>query len=390
MEAPLSLTSFDDLSLERLRARRSAKWATHPPDVLPAWVAEMDFRLAPPVREALLEAVERDDCGYPEPRELVGAFVAFAAEHFGWTVEPERLWIVPDVMSAIGSLLGTLTEPNAAVVVNPPIYPPFFGAITELDRRLVEVPLARDGARWILDLDALERAFADGAAAYLLCNPHNPTGRVFGRSELDTVARLADRHGVLVFSDEIHAPLTLPGATFTPYVALGDPAAAHGVTITSASKTWNIAGLKCAVAVAGSDTMGELLTQRLPVSLRHRAGHLGVIASVAAFSRGRPWLAGLLARLDANRRLLGELLERDLPAISYAEPEAGYLAWLDCRELGLGDDPAAVFLERGKVALSPGPPFGGEGKGFARLNFGTSSGLLEEAVRRMTHAVSAL
>ncbi len=382
MEAPLTLDSFENLSPDALRARRSAKWQTHPADVLPAWVAEMDFPLAPPIRAVLLEAIERDDCGYPHPASLGAAFAAFAADRFGWLVDPEQVRCVPDVMSGIAGLLGALTAPGAGVVVNPPVYPPFFTAVAEAGRRVIEAPLAAREGGWELDLDALDSAFSAGAAAYLLCNPHNPTGRVFTREELVGVAELAARHGVVVLSDEIHAPLTLPGATHTPYVALGDEAAAHGLTLASASKAWNIAGLKCAVVVSGS-AAGARLSAKLSPSLRYHAGHLGVLASVAAFTDGGAWLDALLRQLDTNRRRLTSLLESALPDVRYVMPEAGYLAWLDCRGLGLGDDPAAVFLERGRVALSPGPSFGAGGQGFARLNFATSSALLEEAVRRM-------
>ncbi len=289
-------------------------------------------------------------------------------------------------MSAVSGLLAALTPPDAAIVLNPPVYAPFFAAIRESGRRVVEAPLARRDDGWALDLDALEQAFAAGASAYILCNPHNPTGRVFTRTELAGVVDLATKHGVLVLSDEIHAPLTLAGATHAPYVALGEEAAAHGLTLASASKAWNLAGLKCGVVVSGS-AAGAALAAKLPPSLRFHAGHLGVLASVAAFTDGGPWLDALLRQLDANRRRLASLLDDVLPAVRYVMPEGGYLAWLDCRELGLGDDPAAAFLERGRVALSPGPSFGSGGEGFARLNFGTSGALLDEAVRRMATAL---
>jgi cystathionine beta-lyase len=378
---------FESVSLAELRARRSSKWVTHAEDVLPAFVAEMDFPLAPPIKDTLRAAVERDDCGYAHPGGLGEAFAMFAADRFDWSVDPDRVWLVPDVMLGVAGLLAVTTSPGDGVVINQPVYPPFFSAITEAGRRVVNAPLAAGDHGWELDLDALERAFAAGATAYLLCNPHNPTGRVFTRKELEGVARLARRYGVLVLADEIHAPLTLPGSEHTPYVALGDGAADTGLTLSSASKAWNIAGLKCAVVVAGS-AGGVELAEKLPKSLRYHAGHLGVLASLAAFTEGGPWLDALLGRLDANRSLLGDLLRVRLPDVRYVMPEAGYLAWLDCRALGLGDDPSAVFLERGRVALSPGPTFGEEGRGFARLNFGTSSGLLGEAVGRMARALT--
>lgn len=385
MRAPHDV--LGEVSPERLRARRSAKWATHPEDVLPAWVAETDFQLAPAVRLALEEAIANDDCGYAFPAPLGPAFAAFAERRFGWRVEPGRVRLVPDVMSAVAALLHAFAPPGGGVVVTPPVYPPFFSVVGEVGRRLVEAPLAAGPSGWELDLDAIERAFSGGCAAFLLCNPHNPTGLVLGRETLEAVVALAGRYGVLVVADEIHAPLTLPGATHVPYLALGEEAAATGVSLTGSSKAWNVPGLKCGVLVSGSDAMDARLGERLPRSLPFHAGHLGVVASVAAFSDDGVWLDALLDRLDGNRRLLAELLERELPAVAYAPPEAGYLAWLDCRELGLGDDPAATFLERGRVALSPGPTFGTQGRGHARLNFGTSPELLEEIVRRMARAL---
>ncbi len=374
---------FDDLSLELLRRRRSAKWATYPPDVLPAWVAETDFALALPIRETLLEAVSRDDTGYLQASRLGGAFASFAAARFGWEVDPSRVLLVSDVMSAVAELLRLLTGPGEAYAITPPVYPPFFSVAAEVDRRIAEAPLLGADEGWRLDLEGLESAFADGARAFLLCHPHNPTGRSYTREELESVVALAAEHGVTVISDEVHGPMTMPGARHIPYLSLGEEAAAHGVVISSASKAFNVAGLKCAVIVSGSDEMHERLVSGLPKHLPYHTGHFGVLAALAAFEHGGEWLDALNAHLDRNRRALTELLGEHLPQVRYLEPQAGYLAWLDCRELGLGDDPAEAFLERGRVALSPGPTFGESGRGFARLNIGTSRALVEEAVRRM-------
>jgi cystathionine beta-lyase len=374
---------FDDVSLELLRLRHSAKWMKYPHDVLPAWVAETDFALALPIREALLNAVSRDDTGYPDAAKLGASFARFSAARFGWKVDPGCVRLVADVMSAVAELLRALTEPGDGVVVNPPVYRPFFGTTADIGRRVVEVPLLPAAHGWGLDLAGLERAFADGAKAYLLCHPHNPTGRTVPRAELEAIAALAERFGVTVISDEVHAPMTMPGDTHTPYLSVAE----HGVAVSSASKAWNIAGLKCAVIVTGSDAMNETLAARLPESLPYHAGHFGVLATLAAYDHGGEWLDALVRHLDRNRRLLVDLLAEHLPAVGYSPPSAGYLAWLDCRELELGDDPAEAFLERGKVALTGGPTFGEQGRGFARLNFGTSSALLEEAVTRMAAAV---
>jgi cystathionine beta-lyase len=373
---------FDAISLDELRARRSAKWRRYPADVLPAWVAEMDFPLAPPVRDALNAAVASDDTGYADADGLPGAFAGFAAERWGWAVDPESTLLVADVMSGVAELLSALTAPGDRVVLNPPVYPPFFDVVRDTGRAVVEVPLGDDGR---LDLEGLETAFAGGARAYLLCNPHNPTGAVGTPDELRTIGELASRHRVLVLSDEVHAPLTLPGATHTPFLSLGAAAAERGLALVSASKAWNVAGLKCALVVAGSESTAAALG-RLPRHVRFHAGHFGVLAAVAAFGEGGEWLDALVGHLDAQRRRLADLLTSELPEVRYEPPQAGYLAWLDCRELDLGDDPSAVFLERGRVALSPGPLFGAPGRGFARLNFGTSAALLADAVARIATA----
>jgi cystathionine beta-lyase len=246
-------------------------------------------------------------------------------------------------------------------------------------RTLVEVPLTGD---YRLDLDALEQAFAEGVRAYLLCSPHNPSGTVYTREELAALAELAAARDVLVVSDEVHAPMTLPGATHTPYLAVGD-----GLATVSASKAWNLAGLKSALVVAGSDRTAEML-RRIPQHVSYHAGHYGVLGAVAGFTDGVDWLDALVAHLDRQRDRLEDLLAAELPEVTAVRPAAGYLAWLDCRALDLGDDPSEAFLERGRVALSPGPTFGERGKGFARLNLGTSGDLLAEAVRRIARSVS--
>jgi cystathionine beta-lyase len=300
-------------------------------------------------------------------------------------VDPEQVALVPDLMVGVAEILRTSTSPGDPVVINPPVYPPFFDTLAEVGRSAVEVPLARDPSGWRLDLDALEAAFRAGARAYLLCSPHNPTGSVWPAADLARIAELAARYRVLVLADEIHAPLTLPGATHVPYLTV-DGAAPNAVLLSSASKAWNLAGLKCAVAVTGSDRMRSAL-DRLPKEVPYRAGILGVLAAVAAFRDGGAWLDALLAHLDRNRRLLADLLTGSLPEIGYRAPQASFLAWLDCTTLGLGDDPARAFRKHGRVALSRGLDFGRQGAGYARLNIGTSAELLAEAVRRMATAV---
>ena len=377
---------FEDLNLDRLRRRQSEKWRAHPPDVLPAFVAEMDYDLAEPVLAALRAAIDLGDCGYAMPAGLGETFARFAEARHGWTVDPGRVHLVPDVMAGVDVILRLATEPGDGVVINTPVYPPFFEHLTGAHRRVVEVPLIRVDGRWELDFAGLETAFAAGARGYLLCNPHNPTGRVFSAADLGRIASLAEQYGVFVLSDEIHASLTLPGARHTPFVSLGGVAAEQGVTLASASKAFNIAGLKGAVAVAGSASGQRLLT-RLPSSCQFGAGLFGVLASLAAWSAGDEWLDALVAQLDHARTEFGRLLRQRLPEAGYVPPEASFLAWVDCARLGLGPEPAEVFLDRGRVAVGRGLNFGPPGDGFVRVTIGTSSALLADIVDRMAAAV---
>jgi cystathionine beta-lyase len=331
----------------------------------------------------LRTAVDASDSGYAAGGpELGTALAGFAEQRWGWRIEPPAVTAVADVGVGVVEVLRVLIRPGDTVVINPPIYPPFFDWVPEAGGRLLEVPLTEDLR---LDLGRLEAAFATHPAAYLLCSPHNPVGRVHTPEELAALVRLARIYRVPVISDEIHAPLVLPGATFTPLLTL--PGAAEiAVSLVSASKGWNLAGLKCAAVVTGSPVMAAV-TARLPHDLPWRCGHFGVIASIAAFTDGVRWLDELLGTLDARRRQLGDLLRDRLPTIRWAPPEATYLAWLDCAELGPDDEPRALFLDRARVALEPGLRFGVAGAGHVRLNFGTSAEVLDEAVGRMASAV---
>jgi cystathionine beta-lyase len=288
-----------------------------------------------------------------------------------------------DVSVVIVEALRLVIGPGDGVVINPPVYPPFFDLIPEAGGRVVEVPLVGDGeSGFRLDLDGIERAFAGGARAFLLCNPHNPLGLVHSEDDLRAVAELAERYDVAVVSDEIHAPLTHSDATFTPFLAVSDAARRHGIAAHSASKAWNLAGLKCALMVTAHDAM-TARTATLPIEVEVRTSLFGRIASTAAFEQGEDWLAGMLASIEDNRASLRRLLAERLPGVVCPEPHASYLAWLDFRALGWGDDPSAHILEAAKVALIPGPDFGTQGRGFARLNFACSPEVLAEAIERI-------
>jgi cystathionine beta-lyase len=374
---------FDDVDIARVRRRQTVKWTLYGPDVLAAWVAEMDFDVAPVVRAAIAAAVEREDFGYlvGDLSELTAAAAEFLAAQFDWRVSPARIFPVADVLAGIRTALEVLGTPGAGVVVPTPAYPPFF-EIVELARRpLVAVPMVHGS----LDLDAIDRALAGTADTVLLCNPHNPTGRVFSVDELGALAAVVDRHGGRVVADEVHAPLVYRGRRHVPYATVTEAAAAHSITVTSASKAFNLAGLKCAQVVA-TNHADAARWRKLRVHEVAGPTPIGVAASIAAFRGGGEWLDQLRSYLAGNRARLAKLLAAELPAIRYREPEATYLAWLDCSALGL-DDPARFFLDHARVALADGPGFGTGFEQYVRLNFATSRSLLEQIVAALAAAM---
>ena len=371
------------------------KWRAHPVDVLPLWVAEMDVKLAPTVADALRTAIDNGDTGYPSGTAFAEAVSEFASQRWQWhDLEVSRTAIVPDVMLGIVETLRLVTDRGDAVVVNPPVYAPFYAFVSHDGRRVIEAPLDADGR---IDLDALEEAFArarasGGKVAYLLCNPHNPTGSVHTFDELRGVAEHARRFGVRVVSDEIHAPVILAGTRFIPYLSV--PGAENAFALISASKAWNLSGLKAALAIAGPEAAADL--RRMPEEVSHGPSHLGIIAHAEAFRTGGEWLDALLLGLDENRTLLGDLITEHLPGVKCLRPQGTYLAWLDCQQLGVDEEaadglavvadlsgPARWFLDDARVALSSGHVFGTGGAGHVRLNFATSRAILTEAVSRM-------
>lgn len=363
------------------RRRTSIKWRHFDPDVLPLWVAEMDVATPPPVAEELRRIVADGDLGYPVATPYLEAVARWYAT-WGADVDPARIALSTDVMSGVKAALIALTDPGDPVYITVPVYPPFHSVVAAAGRSLVPVPLGDDGR---LDVPALERAFAarPGVGALLLSNPHNPTGSVPTRAELSALALAATAHGVGMVSDEVHAPLVLPGATFIPLLSV--PEAAGALSVISPAKGWNLAGLKSGAIVAGPEA-GRAL-HLVPRDLAYTASHVAMRAHIAAMDEGGAWLSLLLSDLAANRALLEALLAEHLPSVVWSPGEATYLAWLDFRRLGLGDNPAGHFLEHARVGLTAGPSFGA-GEGCARLNFATSPEMLERAVIRMAASVA--
>lgn len=378
-------------TIATLRRRTSEKWSAYPADVLPMFVAEMDFPLAPAIKDSLQRALELGDTGYVNARDsgAAEAFAAYAAQTWGWSPSPARMSYTTDVSVVIVESLRRLISPGDGVIITPPVYPPFYELVPEGGGSVVEVPLLDDGDTYTLDLEGIDRALSAGARGVLLCSPHNPVGLVHSRRTLVELSRIAARHGAFVISDEIHAPLTHRGSVFTPYLSVSEEAREHGVAAESASKAFNLAGLKTALFVTGSDRMTERVIESLPEEVAARTGLFGLIATRAGFSSGREWLAAAISTIESNTALLERQLCEKLPGVRLRRPEATYLAWLDMSALGWGDDPARHAAEHAKVALSNGPSFGARGAGYARMNLACAPSTIIEAVDRLAAADTA-
>lgn len=381
---------LDDLDLDVLRSRKSEKWHTYPPEILPAWVAEMDFPLAAPIERVLRQAVDRWDVGYPiAPRDtgLPEAFAERMADRFGWTIDPARVEILSEVVQGLYVALCAFAEPGQGAVVQTPIYAPFLTAVRETGRRLDENRLVFGPERWEIDWDGLEATIDAQTRVLLLCNPHNPTGRVLDRTDLERLAETVLRHDLVVVTDEIHADLVLDGRRHVPFATLGPEIAERTVTLTSASKAFNIAGLRCAVAHFGSRALQQRFGAAFPRHVRGGIGILGLYATIAAWREGQPWLDEVVAYLEGNRDHLGRELPERFPGIRFHPAEGTYMTFLDCSALGLDPSPATRFYREGRVALSDGKVFGAGFEQFARLNFATSRAILDQVLDRMAAAL---
>lgn len=376
------------LPLEELRTHKSEKWREFASDVLPLPVAEMDFPIAAPIRDLLLDMVSHSDLGYLGPiPELPLAFEGFAKRRWGWTPDPKQIHVATDVGVGVVEVLRLVTKPGDKVLVSSPVYHNFYSWIAETGLAKVDVPFEQEGSEWIINFGAIEDAYRNGIKVHLLCNPHNPLGRVYTKTELLQIAKLAQEYSVVVISDEIHGPLTYSESTFVPFLSLGEEAESVGIMVTAASKAWNIAGLKCAIILSQGEKMDAKL-KKLPVATHYRASILGAFATATAYSEGVEWLDGIMRNLDSNRYLLRDLLAAKIPEIKYSVPNNSYLAWLDVSAFNLGEKPAQVFLERGRVAVISGKGFGPHTPHFVRLNFATSPQILTEGVDRMAVALS--
>jgi cystathionine beta-lyase len=377
------------LDVSVLRRRRGEKWSTYPADVLPAWVADMDFPVAEPLQRLFAQMLSCTDFGYPvnpTVRDLPTLFAERMRERYGWELEPERVDVLTDVVQGLYIAIETFSEPGDGVVTPTPIYPPFLSAVRDTRRLPVWQRYVRCGDRYRIDLERLERELQPRTRVLLVCNPHNPTGRVLERDELAALGRIAVERDLVIVSDEIHADLVFSGARHLPFAALGPEIAERTITLTSATKAFNIAGLRCAVAAFGSARLQQRFHAIHP-HVRGGLNTLGLAATRVAWTECEQWQDEVLAYLQANRDFVASHVRTVWPQIVQVPPEATYLSWLDCRALALAPDPYRCFLERGRVALSDGSRFGEGGEGFVRLNFATSRALLAQILERMAKAI---
>ncbi|MBN8712487.1 MAG: aminotransferase class I/II-fold pyridoxal phosphate-dependent enzyme [Xanthomonadales bacterium] len=375
---------FDSITAEVLQTGNRKKWAV-PPGHIGATVAEMDFGTAPPVRTALRDAVDRNHFGYSTAdlfTEASRACSTWLRSAYGWNVADGSIRMVPDVLGGFMQVVEHYSKPGAQVILPTPGHKPFFKLPLSLGRRVVAVPMLADGEGWKMDLEAIASCLEGEGGIVILCNPHNPIGKVYLKDELVALSKVVEKHHARVLSDEVHAPLVFSGHRHVPYASISDITAGHTVTITSAGKAWNISGLKCAQIIF-SNKKDLDLWDSVCFMPEHNVGRLGLVATRAAYLEGGPWLGEVIAYCDANRKLLTSLLRGHAPCVGYREPQGTYLAWLDFRTSGLGDAPAKFLAEQAHVACEEGSQFGPEGTGFVRLNLAMPSALLVEAMTRI-------
>ncbi len=381
-------TEFEQVTIADCRARGGSKWHRYGDDVLGAWIADMDFPAHPLIREKLRELADISALGYTplfSDSGLREAFCEYSSRRHQWQVEPEAVGYLTDILQGLYMAILAFTRPGEGVISTTPIYPPFLAAINNCQREQVLVPYLKVSGRYELDMDQLEVACAQKHNhLLLLCNPHNPTGRVLSKQELEQIAAIALRHNVVVVSDEIHGDLVYDGK-HTPFLSLGAEVEDIAIVMTSATKAFNIAGLRTAVCVFGSEQIQERFYY-LPSSITAGVNAAGLAATRIAWTSGDEWLDQLLAYLKSNRDYAHARLKQ-LPGVDVISPESTYLMWLDCSETSFAADAHGHFLTKAKVALNPGEDFGPGGEGHARLNFATSRRILTQTLDQMQHSL---
>ena len=387
------MTSFanrvDALTIEHLRSLGGSKWSS-PGGEIGAFVAEMDFGIDPRITKALHTAVDDGSFGYMPKKfttELSSATADFVGRRYGWDIPAADVFPVPDVIVGLELAMQHCSKPGSKIIVPTPAYMPFLFVPPMHGREVIEVPLAVENGRYVFDLDALQRAYDDGGNLLLLCNPYNPVGRVFDREELVAISEVVERNGGHVFADEIWGPLVFGDAKHIPYASVSDVTAGHAITAMSASKAWNLPGLKCAQLVVSNDKDREKWLE-LGFFAGHGTSNLGAIANAVAYTQGEPWLADVVSYLQGNRDALVELVASELPGATMHTPEGTYVAWIDFTGVDLPTPPAKFFEKHAKVLLTEGTMCGKAGAGFVRMIFATPRPILEQLVQSMGRALA--
>jgi cystathionine beta-lyase len=391
MTSPAKI-SFE-LSQSALRGRRNAKWNLYGADVIPAYVADMDFTVADPIQAAIERIVRDRDYGYQlrdgERLEqfVAGVFAQRMKSLYGWQLSPDLVMPIADLVQGTYAPILAFSDPGDGVVLQVPNYPPFRETINTTERKLLALPMHDDGARPVFDMDELKKLVDKRTRIFVLCNPQNPTGRVFSRDELLAVGQFAIEHDLIVISDEIHCDLIYPGKQHIPFASLGPDIAARTVTLNSATKSFNIPGLRCALLAFGNDALRNRFHKRIPLRLTGSANAVGVDATVAAWTECQPWLDAVMAHLLKARNRVADVLAAEAPEIRFHAPEATYLGWLDCRKLGLSTSAFDFFHDKARIGFSAGETFDPDCAQFVRFNFATSMPILDEILERMVTAM---
>jgi cystathionine beta-lyase len=387
------MTSTETISFEltqpALQARRNSKWNQYDPDVLPAFVADMDFSVAAPIQTAIERIVRDRDYGYPlrdgqkADRTVANAFAQRMKSRYGWELSPDLVMPVADLVQGTYAPILAFSDPGDGIVLQIPNYPPFRDAISTTERKLLPLPMRDEGTRYAFDLAELEALVDKQTRIFVLCNPQNPTGRAFSREELLALGQFAIEHDLIVISDEIHSDLVYPGQQHIPFASLGADIAARTVTLNSATKSFNIPGLRCALIAFGTEELRQRFHKRIPFKLTGQGNIIGVDATVAAWNECQPWLDAVMKHLLKARNRVKDVLAAEAPEIHFHAPEATYLAWLDCSKLRLSTSAFRFFLDNARIGFSAGETFDPNCAQFVRLNFATSIPILDKILDRM-------
>lgn len=383
--------SYDFNQILDRRSTESSKWHKYGPDILPLWVADMDFRSPEPVIQALRERIEHGVFGYGRELPEFNACIVERMQHlYGWKIAPEAILPIPGVVPGFNVACKAMTVPGDGVLMQTPIYPPILRCPDNFQLRRDATQLVRQAdGQYTIDFEALRAAITPRTRVFLLCNPHNPVGRVFSRDELSQMAEICLQQNMIICSDEIHSDLIFSGHQHTPIAALSPEVEARTITFIAPSKTYNLAGFKCAVAIIPDAQLRNQFMAARGDLVQPMVNIIGYLAALVAYRDGQPWLEEVLGYLEGNRNFVDDYVHSRFAGVTTAPPEGTYLSWLDCRQANLPqNDPYTFFLEKAKVALNDGITFGPGGTGFVRLNFGCPRPLLQQALQQMEAALS--